>query len=625
MGSGASVSRRTGEASTLHWEKFLHSNQVAPSAPTLTEDDRERINICRYFDTQTGLWLLLPLHWEMDVDFVRHRVQQVMKALPGLVDQKEIAAALRQCNYDSDEVISIYLTIFGDVLLETHKGAQSYPDSNVFRSHSEKNQVIEDLQQRLQLKEKEAEDLLQRSSCLSQESQHLSDVVQNLTRRVVQLEADKQVAMEKLRALLSHTNDPPAQANVKASVDHQHLQQVSRLARELSVSGKQLRSTVHSMLANMQEQLQQFRAEAELMIQRQQQAHAAEASERRALCTKVLELQGNIRVFCRCVRQSDSAGSTGCLEVLSDQELLLVQKGGKKKFIFDSVFSSSAYQEQVLDGTLPIITSCLDGYNVCILAYGQSGSGKSYTMMGLKDSPGINIWSVTELLRLCKERENCTYTIKISMLEVYVESLIDLLCENLHSEVEIRTQGRSVAVPGLTQVEVRTEEDVLSVMEMGEKHSHLTPDEANTESSYSHLLLIVTVECTDIVCGATTRGTLTLCELAGSERISKTQATGQRLTETASINKSLMALRQVFSALKSNALHVPYRNSKLTHLLQPCLSGDAKVCVFVHVSPDVKDAAETLNTLAFGSSIRQIALGKAPQNRTPAKTPKAEK
>ncbi|XP_037396321.1 kinesin-like protein KIN-14A [Pygocentrus nattereri] len=102
-------------------------------------------------------------------------------------------------------------------------------------------------------------------------------------------------------------------------------------------------------------------------------------------------------------------------------------------------------------------------------------------MMGLKDSPGINIWSVTELLRLCKERENCTYTIKISMLEIYVESLIDLLCENLHSEVEIRTQGRSVAVPGLTQVEVRTEEDVLNVMEMGEKHSHLTPDEANTE------------------------------------------------------------------------------------------------------------------------------------------------
>lgn len=97
----------------------------------------------------------------------------------------------------------------------------------VFRSHSEKDQIIEDLRQRLQLKEKEAEDLLQRNSCLSQESQQLSDVVQNLTCRVVQLEADKQVAMEKLRALLSHSTGPPARANVKASVDPQHLQQVN--------------------------------------------------------------------------------------------------------------------------------------------------------------------------------------------------------------------------------------------------------------------------------------------------------------------------------------------------------------------------------------------------------------
>ncbi|KAI4880694.1 hypothetical protein NFI96_018426, partial [Prochilodus magdalenae] len=562
----------------------------------------ERINIWRYFDAPTGLWLLLPLHWEMDVDFVRHRVQQVMKALPGLVDQKEIAAALRQCNYDPDEVISIYLTIFGDVLLESHTRAQSYSDLNVFRSQSEKNQVIEDLRQKLQSKEKETEDLLQRSSCLSQDSQHLSDVVQNLTRRVVQLEADKQVAMEKLRVLLSHTTDPPARADGKALVDPQHLQQ--------------------------------------------------EVSERTALYDKLLDLQGNIRVFCRCRRQSDSAVSRGCLEVVSGQELLLIQKGDRKKFVFDIMFSSSASQarrpypaptltvegkgnrnslfialtqEQVLEGTLPIITSCLDGYNVCILAYGQSGSGKSYTMMGMKDSPGINIRSVTELLRLCKEKENCTYTFKISMLEIYVESLNDLLCENPHSEVEIRAQGRSVTVSGLTQVEVRTEEDITSVIEMGETNLHPSPDGADVESSCSHLLLFVTVECTDSVSGVTTRGTLTLCELAGSERISKTQATGQRLTETAAINKSLMVLRQVFSALKSNAPHVPFRNSKLTHLLQPCLSGDAKTCVFLHVSPDAKDAAETLNTLTFGSSIRHIALGKAPQNRTPGKTTRAEK
>ncbi|XP_022539894.2 uncharacterized protein LOC111195800 [Astyanax mexicanus] len=369
MGSAASVKSSTGDTSTLHWE-FLQSNKVRPTAPTLTQDVigvdiqgkgtlricmfEDRINICKYYDARTGLWLPMPLNWEMKIDFVRHRIQQVIKALPGLVDQKEIAAALRQCNYDPDEVISIYLTIFGDILSEPHKPTHSYPDSNSFRTHSEKERVIEELQKKLQSKEKEAEDVLQKNSSLSQESQHLSDVVQNLTSRVVKLEADKRVAKEKLRSLLSHPIDPNAKANLTVSVNPQHLQQVRGLTQGLRLSSKKLRSMVYDTLADMQKQLQQFRAETQLMIQRHQQEHRAvqelqalyhkEASERRALHNKLLELQGKIRVFCRCGRQSDSAGSTGCLEVPLDQELLLLQKGGKRKFIFDKVFSSNASQ-----------------------------------------------------------------------------------------------------------------------------------------------------------------------------------------------------------------------------------------------------------------------------------------
>uniref|UniRef100_A0A3B4XDD5 Kinesin motor domain-containing protein n=1 Tax=Seriola lalandi dorsalis TaxID=1841481 RepID=A0A3B4XDD5_SERLL len=143
-------------------------------------------------------------------------------------------------------------------------------------------------------------------------------------------------------------------------------------------------------------------------------------------------------------------------------------------------------------------------------------------------------------------------------------------------------------------------------------------------SSRSHLVVALEVEGSDEVSGLTSRGTLTLCDLAGSERISKTEAEGQRLVEAAAINKSLTALGQVFSALKCNALHIPFRNSKLTHLLQPCLSGDAKCCVFVNVSPDVKDAVETLSTLQFGSTIRQVSLGRATQNIVPAKNKTAK-
>ena len=135
----------------------------------------------------------------------------------------------------------------------------------------------------------------------------------------------------------------------------------------------------------------------------------------------------------------------------------------------------------------------------------------------------------------------------------------------------------------------------------------------NTNSSRSHLLLL-TIRGTDHVTNAVTRGTLTLVDLAGSERISKTEAKGQRLVEAAAINKSLSSLGQVFAALRTNAMHVPYRNSKLTQLLQSSLGGDGKACLFVNVSPAQSNLSETLSTLQFGSAARQVQLGKASQN-----------
>lgn len=139
----------------------------------------------------------------------------------------------------------------------------------------------------------------------------------------------------------------------------------------------------------------------------------------------------------------------------------------------------------------------------------------------------------------------------------------------------------------------------------------------NTNSSRSHLLLLLRLQGTDKVTNAVTRGTLALVDLAGSERISKTEATGQRLVEAAAINKSLSALGQVFSALRTNAMHVPYRNSKLTQLMQGSLGGDGKACLFVNISPLASNLSETVSTLQFGSAAKQVQLGKATQNVTP--------
>ncbi|XP_068168745.1 kinesin-like protein klp-3 [Antennarius striatus] len=637
--------------------RFLTANMepLAPadSQPAVGEDDRtgsiyiqgrgtvmtymfeERVNICRFWDPQSGVWLLLPLQWEVNVEFVKARVQQVMSALPGLVDQKEITAALRQCNYDPEEVISVYLTMFGEILLQIPGGDHNYThDLNSFRALLERDRIIEDLKQKLQTKQKEVDDLFQRNSYLAREVRYLSEVIQHQNHKLAKLEAYQQGAQEKIRSLLNRRTPaaPPPKTIIKTTVEPDQVRQVSRLTHELNVSNKQLRSTVQQAMTDMKNQLEQQKAAAGRLILAEQDSakeveelrslYRKEAVERKSLYNKLLELQGNIRVFCRCRK---TMGSSSCLETVSDQEVAVVQKGNRKKFQFDKVYSQNSTQEDVFAGTLPVITSCVDGFNVCILAYGQTGSGKTYTMMGNKENPGVNIRSIRELLRICSEKENVSYRLKISMLEIYNDNLNDLLTKSSGPALDIRVQGKSVSVQGLTQIQVQTEADILSVMETGEKNRKIASTKMNTHSSRSHLVVALEVEGSDQVSGLVSRGTLTLCDLAGSERISKTEAEGQRLVEAAAINKSLTALGQVFSALKCNALHVPYRNSKLTHLLQSCLSGDAKCCMFLNVSPDVEDVAETLSTLQFGSSTRQVSLGKATQNIVPTKSNKAVK
>ncbi|XP_016888371.2 kinesin-like protein klp-3 [Cynoglossus semilaevis] len=619
-----------------------HLQTLSSVEPTVREDDRtgsvyiqgkgtvitymfeERQNVCRFWDPQSGVWLLLPLQWEMNMDFVDARVRRVMSTLPGLVDQKEITAALRQCNYDHEEVISVYLAMFGDILLQAPpSGDRNYADLNSFRALLERDRVIEDLRQKLQTKEKDVDNLFQRNSYLSREVHYLSDVVQHLNQKMAELETDKQEAREKIKSLLNRPAPavPPARAITKPTLDADHLRHVRHRTRDLNVSNKKLRSTVQQAMGDMRNQLEQIQGVLGNLAQVEKERaggveelrslYRREAVERKRLYNKLLELQGNIRVFCRC-RKSSAVSSS--LEKTDDQEVAMVLKGSRKKFQFDKVFPQSSTQEEVFEGTLPLILSCVDGYNVCILAYGQTGSGKTYTMMGNKENPGVNIRSIRELLRICDGNQKISYTLKN-----------DLLAKNTSPPLDIRVQGKSVTVPGLTRIQVQTQADILGVMETGEKNRKIASTKMNIQSSRSHLVVVLEVEGSDEVSGLTSRGTLTLCDLAGSERLSRTEAEGQRLVEAAAINKSLTALGQVFTALKTNALHVPFRNSKLTLLLQPCLSGDAKCCVFINVSPDVTDELETISTLQFGSSIRQVTLGRTPQNILPAKPHKVTK
>ncbi|EDQ84166.1 uncharacterized protein MONBRDRAFT_13077 [Monosiga brevicollis MX1] len=306
------------------------------------------------------------------------------------------------------------------------------------------------------------------------------------------------------------------------------------------------------------------------------QKYLKEAMLRKELYNKLQELRGNIRVFCR-VRRDDRGESI--LQFPSKSELVVPKlQGGKETLEFDRAFGPNASQEEVFEDTKPIVMSCVDGYNVCIMAYGQTGSGKTFTMMGPDNNPGVNPRAIKELF--------------------------DALCITKRSSI-------------LARLNVSTPEDLLQFIEIGNQHRSTGATKMNTDSSRSHLLLQIKVQGFNTITRATTYGKLTLVDLAGSERVSKTEASGDRLVEAAAINKSLTNLGQVFRALASGSPHIPYRNSKLTHLLQDSLGGDAKVAMFVNTSPLESNLSETSMTLSFGQNIRKVELGPAKRNTGP--------
>ncbi|TYJ11637.1 hypothetical protein E1A91_A11G290400v1 [Gossypium mustelinum] len=346
-----------------------------------------------------------------------------------------------------------------------------------------------------------------------------------------------------------------------------------------------------------------------------------ESSERKRLYNEVIELKGNIRVFCRCrpLNQAEIAnGSSSVVEFDSSQdtELQIVSSDSKKQFKFDHVFRPEESQEAVFALTKPIVTSVLDGYNVCIFAYGQTGTGKTFTMEGTPDNRGVNYRTLEELFQVSGERGGVMqYELFVSMMEVYNEKIRDLLGENSNQPTK-RLDVKQAAdgtqeVPGLVEARVYNTQEVWELLKSGSRARSVGATNANESSSRSHCLLRVTVRGTNLINGQKTRSHLWLVDLAGSERVGKIEVEGERLKESQFINKSLSALGDVISALASKTSHIPYRNSKLTHMLQSSLGGDCKTVMFVQISPSNADLGETLCSLNFASRVRGIESGPA--------------
>lgn len=352
--------------------------------------------------------------------------------------------------------------------------------------------------------------------------------------------------------------------------------------------------------------------------------------ENRQLYNQVQDLKGSIRVYCR-VRpflpgQSNSQSTVDYIG--EDGQLMIANpakqgKDSRKSFTFNKVFGASATQEEVFLDTRPLIRSVLDGYNVCIFAYGQTGSGKTYTMTGPKliteESWGVNYRALNDLFQISKQRKDAfIYEVAVQMIEIYNEQVRDLLVSdssNKRLEIRNNSQQNGLNVPDANLIPVASTSAVIELMNLGHKNRAVGATALNDRSSRSHSVLTVHVQGRDLTSGTILRGCLHLVDLAGSERVDKSEATGDRLKEAQHINRSLSALGDVIAALAQKSSHVPYRNSKLTQLLQDSLGGQAKTLMFVHISPELDAHGETISTLKFAERVATVELGAARSNK----------
>ncbi|KAG9440162.1 hypothetical protein H6P81_020327 [Aristolochia fimbriata] len=349
--------------------------------------------------------------------------------------------------------------------------------------------------------------------------------------------------------------------------------------------------------------------------------YSLEIAKRKKLYNQVLEAKGNIRVFCRCRPLSKEEVGNGCASVVDfdgakDGDLGILTNGGpaKKTFKFDRVFTPKDDQVDVFADASPLVVSVLDGYNVCIFAYGQTGTGKTFTMEGTERNRGVNYRTLEELFKIANERkETFSYQISVSVLEVYNEQIRDLLATSPSSKkLEIRQAGEgSHHVPGIVEAKVENTKQVWDVLQAGSNARAVGSNNVNEHSSRSHCMLCIMVRARNLMNGECTKSKLWLVDLAGSERLTKTDVQGDRLKEAQNINRSLSALGDVISALAAKSSHIPYRNSKLTHLLQDSLGGESKTLMFVQISPSGHDLGETMSSLNFATRVRGVEFGPA--------------
>jgi kinesin family protein 5 len=314
----------------------------------------------------------------------------------------------------------------------------------------------------------------------------------------------------------------------------------------------------------------------------------------------------NVQVVLRFRPLSEKESLPSALEI-TDTSVLVSDKNSTHEFTFDYVFGVDSTQESVYDKVArTAVESVCNGYNSTIFAYGCSGTGKTFTMFGDVDSEQCGI-----IPRACetifrntnKEVLNCS--VKFSFIEIYNENIRDLL-NRRNSDLAIRKCEKGIYIQGLTEKLVYGPEDILSSISEGSKQRTVTSTQVNSVSSRSHALLTVTLTQTGID-ESEIVSKLNLVDLAGSENIGRSEVHGIALAEAQNINRSLSALGNVINALTEVGRdHIPYRDSKLTYILQDSLGGNSKTVIIATASPNIAVVSETLSTMKFAKRAKEI-------------------
>uniref|UniRef100_A0A8D0DH43 Kinesin-like protein n=1 Tax=Sander lucioperca TaxID=283035 RepID=A0A8D0DH43_SANLU len=318
-----------------------------------------------------------------------------------------------------------------------------------------------------------------------------------------------------------------------------------------------------------------------------------------------------VRVMCRFRPLNESEINRGdkYIPKFKEDDTVVITS---KPYVFDRVLPPNTSQEQVYDQCAKqIVKDVLGGYNGTIFAYGQTSSGKTHTMEGKLHDPqlmGIIPRIAHDIFdHIYSMDENLEFHIKVSYFEIYLDKIRDLLDVSKTNLAVHEDKNRVPYVKGCTERFVSSPEEVMDVIDEGKNNRHVAVTNMNEHSSRSHSIFLINIKQENMETEKKLSGKLYLVDLAGSEKVSKTGAEGAVLDEAKNINKSLSALGNVISALaEGTKTHVPYRDSKMTRILQDSLGGNCRTTIIICCSPSVYNEAETKSTLMFGQRAKTI-------------------